>query len=84
MGDILMRDNRTGGVFESLEDKVGLTAKCHDSLKFRVENDSEEDGVLWIRETVQEIPIHMFRVLKRRRWQGEGQCHPRKVAREEL
>jgi hypothetical protein len=68
MGDILMRDKPTRGVFESLEDKGDLTAKCHDTLKFRVENDSEEDGVLWTKETVQEIPIHMFRVLERRRW----------------
>jgi hypothetical protein len=25
---------------------VDLTAKCHDPLKFQVENDNEEDGVL--------------------------------------
>jgi hypothetical protein len=54
------------GVFDSLSDKVNLTAK------FRVEDGSEEDGVIWIRETVHEIPIHMFRVLERRRWQEEG------------
>jgi hypothetical protein len=82
MGDVLMRDKPTGGL-ESLEDKVDLTAKCHDPLKFRVEDDGEEDDVLWIRETVQEISIHMFRVLERRRRQGEGRCHPRKVTREE-
>jgi hypothetical protein len=84
MGDILMRGQVHWGVFESLEDKVHLTAKYRDPLKFRVENDSEEDDMLWIRETVQEIPIHMCRVLERRRWQREGRCHPRKVTRHEL
>jgi hypothetical protein len=48
-------------------DKVDLTAKCHDSLKLRVANTSEEDGVLWIRETVEEIRIHMFRGVEGRR-----------------
>jgi hypothetical protein len=84
MGDILMRDKSTRGVFESLEDKVDLSAKCCDPLKFQAENDSEEDGVFWIREAVQEISIHMFCVIERRRWQGKGRWHPRKVTREEL
>jgi hypothetical protein len=58
--DILMRGKPTRGVFESLEDKVDLTAKRHDPLKFRVENYSEENGVLWIRETGQEILFTCF------------------------
>jgi hypothetical protein len=84
MGDILMRHKPTWAVFESLEEKLELTAKCRDPLKFRLESDSEEDGVPWIRETVQEIPIHMFRVLGRRKWSGEGRMHPRKVTRQKI
>jgi hypothetical protein len=60
MGDILMRDKPIGGVFESLEDTVDLTAKCCDRLKFRVENDSEENGILWIGETFQKSQSTCF------------------------